>query len=49
MDALPEPTIKALTSETDSLLESTKALTAEIKVASAGQVFPDFMNSLRKN
>ena len=39
LDALPEPTIKALTSETDSLLESTKALTAEIKVASAGQVF----------
>jgi hypothetical protein len=36
LDALPEHTIKALSDETDALLEGTKALTAEIKTASAG-------------
>ncbi|KAN0130517.1 Tat binding protein 1(TBP-1)-interacting protein (TBPIP) domain containing protein [Lactarius tabidus] len=35
LGALPEPTIKALADETDSLLESNKALAAEIKAASA--------------
>jgi hypothetical protein len=37
LDALPEPTIKALTDETDALLESNKALTTEIKAASTGK------------
>ena len=43
LDALPEPTIKALSSETDTLLESTKALTVEIKVASAGNPITLFL------
>jgi hypothetical protein len=40
LDALPEPTIKALTDETDALLESNKALTTEIKAASTGNERP---------
>ncbi|KAH9051926.1 TBPIP-domain-containing protein [Lactarius vividus] len=35
VDALPEHAIKALADETDALVESNKALTAEIKTASA--------------
>jgi hypothetical protein len=45
LGALPEPTIKALADETDSLLESNKALAAEIKAASAGTVTPPTHNT----
>lgn len=36
LDALPEHKVKALAEETEALIESNKALTAEVKAASAG-------------
>ena len=44
LDALPEKMTKALADETDSLLESNKAIAAEIKAASAS----DLRNSDRR-
>ncbi len=40
VDALPENAINALADETDALVESNKALAAEIKAASAGATSP---------